>query len=96
MPRYWFRQKKFGYGATPNTWQGWVLTIVSSLAVFGVILAAPAIRDNLLRMAWVVLGLSVNVIITVTISYKKTEGGWRWRPASSSEAVGHKNNGKDS
>ena len=96
MPRYWFRQKKFGYGATPNTWQGWVLTVVSSLAVFGVILSAPAIRDNLLRVAWVVLGLSVNVIITVIVSHRKTEGGWRWRPASSSEAVGHKNNGKDS
>ena len=30
MPRYWFRQKEFGYGATPNTWQGWVFTIATS------------------------------------------------------------------
>jgi hypothetical protein len=95
MPRYWFQQKRFGYGATPNTWQGWALTIVSSLAVFGVILSAPAIRDNLLRVAWVVLGLSVNVIVAVTISYRKTEGGWRWRPAASSEAAGHQNSGND-
>jgi hypothetical protein len=27
MPRYWFRQKTFGYGATPNTWQGWVFLL---------------------------------------------------------------------
>ena len=79
MARYWFRQKKFGYGATPNTWQGWLLTIVSSLAVFGVILSAPGIRDNLLRVAWIVLGLSVTVLVTVTVSHRKTEGGWRWR-----------------
>jgi len=79
MPKYWFRQKKFGYGATPNTWQGWMLTIVSSLAVFGVILFAPVIRDNLLRAAWIVLGLAVNVIVTVAVSHRKTEGGWRWR-----------------
>ncbi len=79
MPKYWFRQKKFGYGATPNSWQGWALMIASSLAVFGVILSAPVIRDNLVRVAWIVLGLSINVIITVAVSRRKTEGGWRWR-----------------
>ena len=25
-------RKRFGYGATPNTWQGWALTLVSCLA----------------------------------------------------------------
>jgi hypothetical protein len=84
MARYWFRQKTFGYGATPNSWQGWALTIASCIAVFGVILAAPTIRDNVLRAAWVALGLSLTVIVTVTITHRKTEGGWRWR------------NGKDS
>ena len=46
MTRYWFRQKKFGYGATPNSWQGWALTIISTLAVVGVILSAPMIGDG--------------------------------------------------
>jgi len=79
MPRYWFRQKKFGYGATPNSWQGWTLTIASALAVFGVILAGPMIQDNILRAAWISLGLTVTVVPTVAITYLKTEGGWRWR-----------------
>jgi hypothetical protein len=79
MPRYWFRQKRLGYGPTPNTWQGWVFMSFSCLAVFGVILSAPAVRDNLLRAAWVVLGLSITVLVTVTVSRLKTEGGWRWR-----------------
>ena len=35
--RYWFRQKKFGYGATPNTWQGWVVVIASSALVIGLV-----------------------------------------------------------
>jgi hypothetical protein len=47
--------------------------------VFSVILSAPAIRDNLLRAVWVVLGLSTTVLVTVTVSRMKTEGGWRWR-----------------
>jgi len=79
MAKYWFRQRKFGYGAAPNTWQGWTLTIASAVAVFAVILLAPAIRDNLLRAVWVGLGLAVTVIVTVAITYRKTEGGWRWR-----------------
>jgi len=79
MARYWFRQKKFGYGATPNTWQGWTVTIASALAVFGVILLGPAIRDNFLRGIWIGLGLAVIVLVTVAIAHKKTEGGWRWR-----------------
>ena len=79
MTRYWFRQKKFGYGATPNSWQGWAVTVASCLAVFGVILSGPMIRDNLLRGIWIGLGLSVTVLVTLYITYRKTEGGWRWR-----------------
>ncbi len=25
---FWFRPKKYGYGAYPNTWEGWLLTFV--------------------------------------------------------------------
>jgi hypothetical protein len=79
MARYWFRQRRFGYGAAPNTWQGWAVMIASCLAVFGVILSGPMIRDNLLRAAWIAFGLLVTVLVTVKITYIKTEGGWRWR-----------------
>jgi hypothetical protein len=84
MARYWFRQRKFGYGAMPNTWQGWVVTIISALAVFGVILSGPMIRDNVLRGVWIGLGLAIIVIVTVTITHKKTEGGWCWRNGENS------------
>ena len=35
MPRYWFRQKRFGYGATPNTWQGWLVYAAYALLLAG-------------------------------------------------------------
>jgi O-antigen/teichoic acid export membrane protein len=79
MAKYWFRRKTFGYGATPNTWQGWVLTIVSCAAAFGVILFGPAIRDNGLRAVWMVLGCAAVLVPTVSVMRAKTEGGWRWR-----------------
>jgi hypothetical protein len=79
MRKYWFRQKSFGYGASPTTWQGWAFTIVSCLLLFGVVLAGPAIRDNGLRFMWIVGGTGLVLIPTLIIAYRKTEGGWRWR-----------------
>jgi hypothetical protein len=79
MPKYWFRQKTFGYGATPTTWQGWVLTFVSLAALFGVVMFGPAIRDNVLRVLWMVLGIPLVLVPTVMVIHAKTEGGWRWR-----------------
>jgi len=79
MPRYWFRQKTFGYGATPNTWEGWTLTVIICLCLFGVVLLGPVIRDNTIRALWMVLGIAVTVGVFIFIAYRTTEGGWRWR-----------------
>ena len=79
MPRYWFRQKTFGYGATPNTWQGWLLIVASAVATVAVIIAADFQRDNATRLLMILIGLPVILVPTVLISRVKTEGGWRWR-----------------
>lgn len=69
---YWFAPKLFGLGATPVTWQGWMLVIAFVAAVFGVI--ALSIDD-------VAKGVIVSVLLAtlVYISWRKTDGGWRWR-----------------
>lgn len=77
--RYWFKQKRFGYGATPCTWEGWVLTVLSALLAVGIVLIGPGIRDNLLRPLFLVAGLALVLGPTIYISWRKTEGGWRWR-----------------
>jgi hypothetical protein len=28
----WFKPKQFGYGWTPASWQGWVLTLIITVA----------------------------------------------------------------
>jgi hypothetical protein len=77
--RYWFRQKKLGCGATPSSWQGWVVSIVSGLLLLLVVVTGPSIRDNALRALWMILGSAMIVVPTTIIAYRKTEGGWRWR-----------------
>ena len=79
MARYWFRQKTFGYGATPVTWQGWALTLAVLLLLAALVYAAPYVRDNTQRALLFVIGLPLILVPGIWISYIKTEGGWRWR-----------------
>ena len=77
---YWFRPKRYGYGATPNTWQGWTVTA----AIVLIILAATLLLQTLGgKSSWslvLVLAIAaVAVSILVIVIYRKTEGGWHWR-----------------
>lgn len=38
MNKPWFGPRKFGFGWTPVTWQGWVVTVVLTFAVAGSII----------------------------------------------------------
>jgi hypothetical protein len=78
MPRYWFRQKTFGYGATPNTWQGWALTLGSLALVMALLLGTNRFGYPLGFLLKVVAAPLV-LIASIVITYRKTEGGWRWR-----------------
>jgi hypothetical protein len=79
MPRYWFRQKQFGYGATPDTWQGWLLTIAGALLVSALTFGADFVRDDRERLILIAVGLPLVLIPFVLIAHVKTDGGWRWK-----------------
>jgi hypothetical protein len=80
MGTYWFRPKRYGYGATPVTWQGWAVTIVTALVVVLTSVAAPTMGA---KSTWTFVALlvvdAVAIGALVVVSYRKTEGGWRWR-----------------
>ena len=88
MARYWFRQKRFGYGATPNTWQGWLFMAVSAALTVGVIITANFMHDNAARFFIIAIGLPLVLVPTVLISHAKTEGGWVWRDSPKDERNG--------
>jgi hypothetical protein len=80
MSRYWFRPKRYGYGATPVTWEGWAL-----VAGFVVIVAGSRFlllggeMPGLTRTAiwWGIVVLAVAAMVMVSKS--RTAGAWRWR-----------------
>jgi len=81
MTRYWFKPKRYGYGATPTTWEGWAFTglIVAIIAV-GALLPlrnghGPGGTTALLWWAFV----AIVIALTVAVAKFKTYGAWRWR-----------------
>jgi hypothetical protein len=67
----WFVPKRYGYGATPSTWQGWLTTIVFVIAV----MIDARIFDGIER--WI--GIAILLAVFVLLVYTKTSGQWRWR-----------------
>ena len=82
--RYWFRPKSVGYGATPVTWEGWLLTlgsmVVTGAAILVAILAEVHTWPN--RRIYQVICLivvAVTQFATIIVSRLKTSEDWRWR-----------------
>jgi hypothetical protein len=69
---YWFAPKMFGYGVTPVTWQGWLLTLAFTVVLIAAILLIPGDLARITVAAALILGFCV-------IAARKTDGGWRWR-----------------
>ena len=76
---YWFKPKRYGYGATPVTWQGWLLTIAAAAATaFSVFKLMEAPADLARVVVWLAL-VALSVVVLVIVSRRKTDGEWRWR-----------------
>jgi len=75
----WFVPKRYGYGATPVSWQGWTLT---ALFLVLVVLAAALLLRGDPSPTMLVAFFAVEAVLVVAmsiISYRTTAGEWRWR-----------------
>jgi uncharacterized membrane protein len=80
MERPWFKQKRYGFGATPASWEGWALTAAyfAGLAALGVWLGngASVVDGKFTTFAIVVAALTM---VFLVVCWRTTEGGLRWR-----------------
>jgi uncharacterized membrane protein YbhN (UPF0104 family) len=78
--RYWFRPRRYGFGATPTTWEGWLSSLVFLVIVLAmngaIIVLAPTNRT---AAAYFVAGVVIVIVLFCLFAAAKTEGGWRWR-----------------
>ena len=78
MASYWFKPKRYGYGATPVTWQGWVMTLGIAGAMAAIVLLMERADGLAVRIGMVVAVLAAFVALLI-VARRKTEGEWRWR-----------------
>jgi hypothetical protein len=81
MSYYWFRPRRYGYGATPTTWEGWAVTIAVAVIVIGSIVAMNLLVDRSDLVAWLVWAAIIAAMTYwfVQFSRRRTDGEWRWR-----------------
>lgn len=84
MSNDWFRPRRYGYGAEPAGWKGWLATALFIAAVLGAsLLIVAALRGGGLSVPsaiaiWIA-GLAVATILFVRFCRSRTHGEWRWR-----------------
>ena len=81
MTRYWFKPKRYGYGATPVSWEGWAVTGAGLAIIVIASLLLVSDRSGVEPGNWVAFGAVVitTVALLSIISARKTDGMWRWR-----------------
>jgi len=76
---YWFKPKRYGYGATPVTWQGWVLVLGTAAIMVAVSVYLRRAEPHSWGLA-AMFGFDVIALIALAIlCRRKTDGEWRWR-----------------
>ena len=79
MTRYWFRPKRYGYGATPITWEGWAVTFAVVLAMVAISLVLRLESKSLWALGALVTFDVVALAALAIVSCRRTDGEWRWR-----------------
>jgi hypothetical protein len=80
MARYWFRPRRYGYGATPTTWEGRTLTVVVAAIVAISVVAMNLLADRANFAVWIAWAAIIAAVVVsfVRISRQRTDGEWRW------------------
>jgi hypothetical protein len=80
MARYWFRPKRYGFGATPVTWEGWLLTLGYAALAIGVAIGiARLVPVDRAGAGMLLGGLGIAGGLFWGLARVKTNGDWRWR-----------------
>ncbi|HEX4408341.1 MAG TPA: hypothetical protein VH206_06180 [Xanthobacteraceae bacterium] len=79
MNKYWFKPREFGYGATPSTWEGWAVTVISMFVVVMTSMLAPVLARGPARGFTAIIIVALTIAAFVLISRMKTDGAWHWR-----------------
>jgi len=84
MNKYWFKRKRYGWGWTPSTWQGWLVTLVFIVLSVGLGLMLDGEGESGLFFVYFLPLLATFFIITYKTAPKPK---WRWGKQDSDNAL---------
>jgi len=78
--KYWFKAHRYGYGWSPNTWQGWVTVLLYIIAlVYSFIEVTKQFHTTSDIMLNFFLRVVIFSAILIIIAYFKGEpASWQW------------------
>ncbi len=80
MHRYWFKPKRYGFGAVPTSWEGWACAALAVLCILIEMQVIPArYLDPDKGRALMLLAQIATAAAFLFVCHLKTEGAWRWR-----------------
>ena len=83
--KMWFAPKTYGYGTgLPISWEGWVVLALFFAGLFGIRWLASALLIGGIRVAVIIAGMILLLLVLGLICHDRTEGGWRWRDGDDS------------
>lgn len=82
MKKLWFRNKTYGWGWYPATWQGWVvLAVFIGLLVVNTLTLTATPDPTARALTWFFVREAVLVALVLAICYKTGEKPhWQWGP----------------
>lgn len=87
MNKYWFTPKKYGYGFSPISWEGWLMTLVLLGLITLSAYTNDFFTDEVMPQQGVrfILDLGIFCAIFFLIALPKTRGKLKWSWGSKRE-----------
>lgn len=79
--KYWFKRKRYGYGWTPSSLEGWLLIVAYlAIVILGVFFFSDKLESgdplySIVYLIFVIMSTTILLLITVQ---KAPKGKWRW------------------
>jgi hypothetical protein len=79
--RPWFKTRRYGVGARPVTWQGYLISLIAFLAILIGMkwISAHRFATDPGAIALAILFIVVVASVVMFVSAQKSDKPWRWR-----------------
>lgn len=75
---YWFKRRRYGWGWTPSTWQGWALLVAMVLLVLVPAFVLPRHDGTGATVGFLMWTLGVVAVFVAVATAKGPRPRWRW------------------